>query len=219
MNRSSFLLPLLAIFVLAAALAQVTRDVPSGKPYAVVDLATPEGVALVMGEWRYSDAQIVEVDHRAPGAGGKPSGPPNRTHDIEPHAGPADFDDSSWLVVDPKQLHARRSTGRLCFGWYRLHLTIPETVGSLSTAGTTAVFEIVVDDYAEVWVNGKLPVVLGQSGGPMIAGFNSPNRVVIGRDLHPGQKVQIAVFAANGPMSNPPPNYLWVRSAALKFYQ
>src|SRR4029453_13618364 len=71
----------------------------------------------------------------------------------------------------------------------------------------------------EVWVNGKLPVVLGQSGGPMVAGFNSPNRVVIGRDMHPGQKVQIAVFAANGPMSNPPPNYLWVGSAALEFYQ
>src|SRR5262245_20056325 len=133
------LLPSLPFLLLSVAQAQVTRNVPSGNPDAIVDLAKPEGAALVAAEWRYSDAQIVEVEHRAPGADMKPSGPPNRTHDIEPHAGAAEFDDSKWPVVDPTQLQARRSTGRLCFGWYRLHLTIPETVGSMSTAGTTAV--------------------------------------------------------------------------------
>src|SRR5207247_1869859 len=81
------------------------------------------------------------------------------------------------------------------------------------------VFEIVLDDYAEVWVNGKLPRVLGQSGGGLIRGFNAPNRVVLGRDVKPGQQFQIAVFGMNGPISDPPANFIWVRSATLDFYK
>jgi hypothetical protein len=44
-------------------------------------------------------------------------------------------------------------------------VTLPEKVGGFETRGSTAVFEIVVDDYTEVWVNGKAPFVLGQNGG------------------------------------------------------
>jgi gluconolactonase len=81
------------------------------------------------------------------------------------------------------------------------------------------VFEIVVDDYAEVWVDGSLPIALGQSGAQFIKGFNAPNRVVVTRDAQPGQRIQLAVFGANGPLSNPPGNYVWVRSATLDFYK
>ncbi|PYN29015.1 MAG: hypothetical protein DMD76_02565 [Candidatus Rokuibacteriota bacterium] len=73
--------------------------------------------------------------------------------------------------------------------------------------------------YAEVWVNGRLPVVLGQTGGQLIKGFNAPNRVVLGRDVRPGQRFQLAVFGINGPVSNPPGNFIWVRSATLDFYR
>ena len=76
-----------------------------------------------------------------------------------------------------------------------------------------------MDDYAEVWVNGRLPVVLGQTGGQLIKGFNAPNRVVLGRDVRPGQRFQLAVFGINGPVSNPPGNFIWVRSATLDFYR
>ena len=38
--------------------AQVTADVPAIRPDAIVDLATDEGVALVRGQWRYSDARV-----------------------------------------------------------------------------------------------------------------------------------------------------------------
>ena len=60
---------------------------------------------------------------------------------------------------------------------------------------STVVFEIVVDDYAEVWVDGKLPVALGQTGGPFVKGFNAPNRVVIAREAragaaHPARRVR-----------------------------
>jgi gluconolactonase len=201
------------------AFAQITGDVPAVRPDAIVNLATDEGVALVHGQWRYSDARVVEVEHRSPGPDLRPSGPPNRTYDITPHAGAADFDDAAWDAIAPKGLEDRRSSGRLSFGWYRINVTVPEKVGGLSTAGATVVFEIVVDDYAEVWVDGSLPIALGQSGAQFIKGFNAPNRVVLTHDARPGQRIQLAVFGANGPLSNPPGNYVWVRSATLDFYK
>jgi gluconolactonase len=207
------------VFVTLPAFAQVTSDVPGVRPDAIVDLKTDEGIALVKGQWRYHDARVVDVDHRSPGADFAPSGPPNRTQDIDLHAGAADFDDSQWEALKPAQLEERRSTGRLCFNWYRTNITIPDKVGSFDPAGATVVFEIAIDDYAEVWVDGRLPLVLGQPGGQLIKGFNAPNRVVLTSHARPGQKFQLAVFGINGPLSNPPGNFIWVRSATLDFYK
>ena len=80
------------------------------------------------------------------------------------------------------------------------------------------IFEIVVDDYAEVWVDGALPVALGRSGGQVVAGFNAPNRVVLTRDARPGQTFSLAVFGMNGPVSVSGANYIWVRSATLDLF-
>lgn len=49
------------------------------------------------------------------------------------------------------------------------------------------VFEVIVDDYAEVWVNGALPTALGDEGGHVIAGFNASNRVILTDDARPGE--------------------------------
>jgi hypothetical protein len=46
----------------------MAQEVPSGAPSAAVDLATKEGVALVKGQWRYSDTKIIEVAFKAAGA-------------------------------------------------------------------------------------------------------------------------------------------------------
>jgi gluconolactonase len=201
------------------AISQVTADVPTVRPEAVINLATLEGTQLIQGQWRYSDAQIVPVAFRSAGADRKASGSPNQTYDITPHAGVANFDDSRWEAIAPTTLDQRRCTGKLCFNWYRLNLTIPPKVGNFDPTGSDVVFEVVVDDYAEVWVNGQLPLVLGQSGGDLIRGYNSPNRVLLGRNVRPGQKFQIAVFGANGPLSQPPSNFIWIRSATLDFYK
>jgi gluconolactonase len=216
---------LLAISAMAAALGPLAMAAPAalspldGRPDATIDLRTREGAAVAKGEWRYSDTRIVEIESRAPGADLKPTGAPIKTYDYVPKAGGADFDDSAWQVIDPTTLEQRRSTGRLCFNWYRINVTIPAKIAGFDSTGSTAVFEIVVDDYAEVWVNGKLPRVLGQSGGGLVRGFNAPNRVVLGRDVKPGQQFQIAVFGMNGPVSDPPANFIWVRSATLDFYK
>ncbi|HSA93658.1 MAG TPA: SMP-30/gluconolactonase/LRE family protein [Terriglobales bacterium] len=211
----------LAIVLLALAgwaHAQTVADAPAGKPLGTIDLATNEGAALVKGTWRYSDTKIIEVDFRGPGPDNQPSGAPVKTYDYTPHAGGADFDDSAWPVIEPTTLNARRGFGRLGFNWYRIRLTIPERVGDFDATGSTVVFETALDDYAEIWVDGELSRALGQMGGSVVSGWNAPNRLIIGRDVKPGQQIQLAVFGINGPLSNPPTNFIWMRYARLEFY-
>jgi gluconolactonase len=212
---ATLLLVLLALLALPAR----AQDAPTGTPAAVLDLGTSAGVRALGAEWRYSDTKIAEVGFRSAGNDSKPSGPPNRTYDFTPKAGDRDFDDSRWEVIEPTTLAARRSTGRLSFNWYRLNLTVPERVGTFPTPGATLVLDVTVDDYAEVWVDGALARSLGQVGGSVVAGWNAPNRVVVGRDVRPGQRIQLAIFGINGPISASPENYIWIRSAKLEFHR
>lgn len=195
------------------------RRTIDGRPDATIDLRTEEGAALANAQWRYRDARPIEINYNGPGADLKPSGPPVRTLDQPERAGAREFDDSGWETIPASSLDRRRSTGKQSFAWYRVNVTIPERVAAFATRGTTAVFEIVVDDYAEVWVDGQFPRTLGATGGAVISGFNAPNRVVLTRDAQPGQRIQLAIFAANGPLSDPPPNFIWVRSASVDFYR
>jgi gluconolactonase len=199
--------------------AQTVQDPPFGRPDAVVDLDTREGVQVLQAQWRYHDVKIEEADSRAVGADLKPSGAPIKTYDYSPHAGAADYDDSGWEAIDATTLDQRRSTAKVCFNWYRIKVTVPEKIANFETAGSTVAFEIVIDDYAEVWVDGKMPRVLGQTGGPVIKGFNAPNRVIISRNVKPGQQIQLAVFGINGPISYSPQNFIWIKSATLDFYK
>ena len=195
------------------------RQSTDGRPDAVIDLRATQGVELVRGEWRYRDAHPVEIESRLPGPDLKPSGETVKALDITPQAGSAAFDDASWQKIAPTSLEARRSNGRLGFNWYRINITIPERVGSFDTAGSTIIFEVVVDDYSEVWVDGRLPRPLGQTGNGLVKGFNAPNRVVLTRHAVPNQRIQLAVFGANAPLSEPPNNFIWIRSATLDFYK
>jgi hypothetical protein len=207
------------VFLAGRALAETNADAPTGNADAVIDLATREGVDLVKGQWRYSDTKIIEVDFKAVGPDKQPTGKPTKAYDFTPHAGTADFDDSKWEMLDATTLDARRSTGRLCFNWYRINLTIPARVHDMELAGATAVFETSIDDYAEIWVDGELARAPGQSGGSVVKGWNTANRLIINRSVQPGQKIQLAIFGANGPLSNPPTNYIYMREAKLEFYK
>jgi gluconolactonase len=201
------------------AKAQTSANTPAGKPEATVDLATEEGVKLVKAEWRYSDTKIIETDFRSAGADNQPTGAPVKTYDYTPKAGGGDFDDSKWEVIPATSLEKRRGNGRIWFNWYRTNITIPERIGGFDPTGSTLVFETSLDDYAEIWVDGELARALGQTGGSVVAGWNAANRLIIGRNVKPGQKIQLAVFGINGPISNPPTNFIWVRYAKLEFYK
>lgn len=207
------------IYTLLLTLHFFAQDIPNGKPEVSIDLATVEGVKAVNGQWKYSDTKIVEVDFRSAGSDNQPTGPAVKTYDYTPHAGVAAYDDSRWETIAANDLVKRRGNGRLSFNWYRINITVPETVNGFSTSRSTIVFQTALDDYSEVWVNGEISRFLGQKGGSVIAGWNAPNRLVIGRDVEPGQKIQLAVFGANGPLSNPPTNFIWVREARLEFYK
>jgi gluconolactonase len=216
---TAFIIAAALVFLAGRAFAETNADAPNGAADATIDLATKAGVDLVKGQWRYSDTKIVEVDFKSAGPDKQPTGAPNKTYDYTPHAGGVDFDDSKWESIEPNTLDARRSTGRLCFNWYRINITVPPSVDGVDVSGSTAVFETSLDDYAEVWVDGELSRAIGQSGGSVIKGWNAENRLVVGRRVQPGQKIQLAVFGINGPISNPPTNYIWMREAKLQFYK
>lgn len=198
---------------------ETNAGIPAGKPEAAIDLATLAGVRAVKGEWRYSDTKIVEVDFKRAGVDNQPTGEAVKTYDYAPHAGGVDFDDRGWEVIDATSLAKRRGNGRLSFNWYRIRLTIPERVSDFDPTGSTAVFETSLDDYAEIWVDGELTRALGQSGGSVISGWNAANRLVVGRNVKPGQQIQLAIFGINGPLSNPPTNFIWMRFARLAFFK
>lgn len=215
----------MALLLICPLAAQESVELAVGRPDAIVDLRTQAGVNLVEAEWRYSDARIVEATFKAPGPSKNdplklyPTGSDISTHDILPKAGAADFDDHGWQKLDPTSLEERRGTGRLSFNWYRLNVTVPPKIANFDPTGATVVFEIVIDDYAEIWVDGRLAKTFGQSGGSVIKGFNARNRVVLTNDARPGQRIQLAVFGINGPLADLPDNYIWIRSATLDFYK
>jgi len=209
----SAVLLVLAVGCTEADAAQAERE-----PVATVDLTTDAGAQLMHATWRYSDARIVDVTFRAPDAQGQPTGAPIATHDISPHAGTSDFDDSTWPAIPPTKLREPRGTGRLSFNWYRVNVTVPDRLGSYDPSGAALWLETRLDDYAEVWVDGELDRAYGQEGGSVVAGWNALNRVLIGRHVRPGQKIQLAIFGMNAPISNAPTNYIFVREARLAFY-
>jgi len=185
---------------------------PSLPPVHVVNLMTAESAAALGAQWRATDIKIIEV----PAAVNKDRY--KTTYQIEPRAMGPDFDDSKWEIV--KDLGTRRSGGLVAFAWYRALLTIPSTLPGVDMAKPVqAVLNVLVDDYAEVWVNGEMTRRSGYPSPATIQGLNMPNRVVLATQAKAGDKFQIAVFAINGPISVAPPNNIWFRHAMVEFYQ
>jgi len=208
----------LAISTLSVAQAPPPRPAPimppAIPPSHVVDLMTAAGATALGAQWKVSDVKIVEVPAIQ---GAMPQY--KTTYNIEPSAGAADFDDSKWPVIEPKELAARRSGGHVAFMWYRTGLTIPAKLGGFDPAGAVAVLTVLVDDYAEVWINGSIPGRTGYPSPATIQGHNMPNRVVLTSAARAGEKFQIAVFGINGPISMAPANTVWFRQAQLEFYK
>jgi len=183
-------------------------------PAHVVDLMTADGMAAFGAQWKHMEAKIVEgpaLPNAMPGY--------KTSYDIAPRAGAKGFDDSSWPVIEPKTLTDRRGGGKVSFLWYRTNLTMPAKIGAFDTANAKAVLTAFVDDYAEVWVNGEMPRRVGITSPATIQGFNIPNRVVITDAVKAGDKIEIAIFGINGPISVAPPNFVFFRQASVEFYK
>ncbi|OAI45203.1 hypothetical protein AYO44_13015 [Planctomycetaceae bacterium SCGC AG-212-F19] len=196
-----------AVLLLNAALAQ-GQDGKIG----TIDLLTGKGVEEVKGEWRYIDAF---------------TGTGDKKNEIEPKAHNV-FDDSKWMVLKPEECKTSRGAGNYCFGWYRIKVTIPGTVGGKDFKGGPVWFGTTVDDYGEIFVDGEIDLAPGKSGRGAITGFNTLNRVRLQkpdeqdktkkRDAKPGDVFQIAVFGINSPLGVPPGNKVFLRPTTLDFY-
>jgi gluconolactonase len=183
-------------------------------PAHTVDLMTADGMAAFGAQWKHMEAKIVEgpaLPAAMPGY--------KTSYDISPHAGEKGFDDASWPTIEAKGLGDRRGGGKVSFLWYRTNLTIPAKIGNFETAGAKAVITVYVDDYAEVWVNGEMPRRAGITSPATIQGFNIPNRVVLSDSVKAGDKIQVAIFGINGPISVAPPNFVFFRQASVEFYK
>ncbi len=192
--------------------------VPTGIPATTVDLMTTEGMKQFEASWKYHDVRIVDATFNAPGPDQKPTGQEVSTYDIEPKAGVAGFDDSSWATIPADSLSLRRANGKVCFNWYRTTLTMPSTVNGFDASGMAAVLDLTVDDYAEVWINGTLSRTLNRPNDNLITGWNRPNRVVLSDGIMPGQRIEVAVFGINGPISAAPENFIWIRHAKVELF-
>lgn len=206
-------------------LAQENRQLSVAKPQAIADLKTVEGASLLQAKWFVQPAHLEEKEFRSPGPGTNgdplhlyPTGSPIKTHTIHPQIGATDFD-NSFRELTPTDLEMREGMGLVSFVWFKTEITIPEKIGKLDAKGTTAVFEIVVDDYSEIWVNGKQMAGFGQNGNGVIAGYNARNRVVLSNNIQPGDHFNIAILGINGPLGKIPENYIWIRNAVVDFYK
>ena len=220
-----YLLLLVLLFASIILFAQETRQLAVDKPQAIADLKTTEGAALVNAKWFVQNAHVVEADFKTPGPGTNgdklllyPTGDAIKTHQLHPQIGAADFD-NAFTAIAATDLEKRQGTGLFSFVWYKVDVTIPATIGKLNTTGTTAVFEIVMDDYSEIWVNGKQMQGFGQSGNGVISGYNTRNRVILSNNAKAGDKFSIAILGINGTMGKLPDNYIWVRNAVIDFYK
>lgn len=125
-------------------------------------------------------------------------GEPNQGRTAELRESPArlaDYDDSWW--EKDADIQERRSIG-FTFAWYRIRVTIPSAVRGEDIAGRRIWFETNVDNYGEVYVDGKIDRV-----NWVITGNNVGKRIQIEDSAVPGTEHVIAVLVCNAPLAEP----------------
>ena len=170
-----------------------------------IDLRTKDGAEAVKGQWRYHDVKIIEVDRQEHGRLAQ--------HDVQLSSPRRRARTSTTAAGKSSRPRPSRTPGRPA-------RSASAGTGSRSRCppeaeGKAVFFQTTVDDYGEVWVDGKLPRKPGDTGGPIVAGFNAPNRVEL-KDAKPGKTYQIAVFGINGPISATPTNWIFLGPTFLE---
>ncbi len=204
--------------------AQEIRELAWGTPVSVIDLRTTAGAKLANANWQSLNATMKPASFNKPGPSATdplplyPTGKVIPTFTLEPHVGTPAFEQARWETVQPTDLESRRGNGLLSHVWYRLKVTLPAMAGTVPVAGTRVLFEVVADDYSEVFVNGKLRKSFGARANGVINGYNARQRVWLTDNAKPGETFDLAILVTNGPIADLPDNYVWIRSATLDIY-
>ncbi len=212
-----------AIAVLAHA--QELRELSFGKTDAIIDLKTNAGQSIVNAQWQSLSAEIMPAKFRAAGSSDQdklflyPTGKEINSYNIYPKYGTPEFINAKWENVAATDLETRRGNGLQSHVWYKLKVTIPEKIGNVSAEGTRIIFEIVADDYSEVFINGKLNKSFGARNNGVIGGWNARQRVWLTDKARIGESFDISILVTNGPVADIPDNYVWIRSATLDVYK
>ena len=120
----------------------------------------------------------------------------------------ADFDDSGWEICT----NIRNSISKgFTFAWYRITVELPEQVNGVALRDYRVWFETNVDNYGEIWIDGKIERPAGT-----IVGINASQRVEVSAKAQPGAKHVIACLVANGPLAEPRGG-VFMRYATLAF--
>src|SRR4051812_14901350 len=94
----------------------------------------------------------------------------------------ADYDDSAWEVCT----NIRKSISKgFTFAWYRITAELPEQLNGVTVRDSRVFFETNVDNYGEIWINGKID---RSAGAGIIVGINAQQRIEICRNAVPGTK-------------------------------
>lgn len=172
-------------------------------PRFPIDINSADGQAAIKGQWRYAEGYAPGESNY--GLTERSEGSPARS---------PDYDDSSWAVCPDTCAWAKFGDAYVTgfsFVWYRIKITVPESVGGRDPSRTRMMFETCVDDYGEVWINGECNRERGT-----FEGFNRPQRVEVVNNPNAGDQHTIAVLAANGPMGAPGGG-VFVRYTTLSF--
>ncbi len=176
---------------------QATVDLPVGAPAAtVVDLRTPKarrwsrpGGATATSRWSRS---TIMRRTRICGLRARPTGPTTSA----PTPGAADFDDSAWETLEPAELEARRSNGRLAFNWYRTGSRCPDTVGGFDVTGVDRRLRAGRRRLRRDLGGRPAPAGAGPDRRPAHQGLQRAQPRRADRDARPGQQIQLAVFGS-----------------------
>ena len=193
------LVPTLNVTYNVAAVHALSGSLPASDPGISVTPTDWESKRVCHEPSSISRMPQPYVLSRANGAMRRASSPASLTRaGVAGRGSPArlpDYDDSRWEVC--QDITAGRSHG-FTFAWYRITVTLPETVQGREVRGTRLLFETCIDDYGEIWINGACDRERGA-----VQGFNTPQRVLVTTDPQPGQRYTIALLAVNGPLGEP----------------
>lgn len=166
-------------------------------PRVTLDLNKEADRQKVKGQWRIGPGLV--------------PGEPNEglvAQLVDTPARLAEYDDSRWEIC--KNIRQSISKG-FTFGWYRITVEIPAEIDGVAVMDARVFFETNVDNYGEVWIDGKI-----DRAGGIIVGINAPQRVEVIDKAVPGSKHVIACLVANGPLAEPRGG-IYMRYATLAF--